>query len=298
MLKDQIKIAIKKVKNATPVTTRKRIKDALKDIRKVRNKVFQKYFGRSVTKQEIIEGLTDLGIEKGDIVFVHSSLSRIGMVDGGSETILQALFDVVGREGTVGAPTFWGLTRNYLAGNTTYDVKNSKSILGSFTEIIRKHPESKRSLHPTHSAAFIGPKAEFLVKNHHHDKTPFGPNSPYRKLILEGGKILLFGVEVEYMTSLHTIEDSIENFPVKVYTSEPLIFNVVDENGNHHEVPAYLHCPEAAKLRNSLKLVPYFVKNKIFTKTQIGFGTVKIVNAETLHNTLTELYQNGITMYK
>lgn len=58
-----------------------------------------------VTYSEIMTGLNQNGIETGFSIMVHSSLSSFGRVDGGAETVIQALQDVVGEAGTIIAPT-------------------------------------------------------------------------------------------------------------------------------------------------------------------------------------------------
>ena len=41
--------------------------------------------------RELIEtGLRDLGLAAGDVVILHSSLSSLGRVDGGAETVVNA----------------------------------------------------------------------------------------------------------------------------------------------------------------------------------------------------------------
>ena len=59
-----------------------------------------------VTKDDISQGLVDLGLKAGDLLMVHSSLSSIGFVERGPETIVDCLLDVVGSEGTLVVPTF------------------------------------------------------------------------------------------------------------------------------------------------------------------------------------------------
>lgn len=58
----------------------------------------------NITKQDIINGLLDLGLKSGDEIEVHSSLSSFGYVDGGAETVISALKDVVGENGSIFMP--------------------------------------------------------------------------------------------------------------------------------------------------------------------------------------------------
>jgi Aminoglycoside N3'-acetyltransferase len=54
-----------------------------------------------VTSHQITRGLRALGLMRGVVVAVHSSLSAFGWVEGGASTVIQALMDVVGPEGTI-----------------------------------------------------------------------------------------------------------------------------------------------------------------------------------------------------
>ena len=51
---------------------------------------------KTFTQKDIVDDLKRLGLERGAAVEVHSSLSRIGMVEGGAPTVIRALMEVVG----------------------------------------------------------------------------------------------------------------------------------------------------------------------------------------------------------
>lgn len=59
-----------------------------------------------VTSADIAQGLRRVGLGKGDLVVVHSSLSAFGYVEGGADGVITALLETVGEEGTVAMPTF------------------------------------------------------------------------------------------------------------------------------------------------------------------------------------------------
>ena len=99
------------------------------------------------------------------------------------------------------------------------------------------------------------------------------------------------------MTSLHTIEDLISDFPVKIYLKEPMNFQVINENRKTIHIKSYIHCPQAAKKRNSLKLIPYFKQNNLIKECELGLGSVKLISAKELEETLLSLFKEGITMY-
>ena len=59
-----------------------------------------------VTRDEIYRGLWDTGLHDGDVVLVHSAMRTLGRVQGGGNTVVSALLDVIGERGTLVVPTF------------------------------------------------------------------------------------------------------------------------------------------------------------------------------------------------
>ena len=60
---------------------------------------------RPITKDDFLCAFDALGLEKGSTLMVHSSLSKFGYVCGGAQTVIEALLETVGEEGTVMMPT-------------------------------------------------------------------------------------------------------------------------------------------------------------------------------------------------
>lgn len=153
----------------------------------------------ALTRDELRGGFRGLGLDSGDGVLVHSSLSSLGRVDGGAETVVDALRDAVGDDGTVMMPTFTRYDR-------PYDPDTSPSTVGAITEAFRKRPAAVRSTHPTKSVAAIGPNATSLVDDHDL-RNSIGPGSPIHRLIDERcGAILLLGVDHTSNSTLHVAE--------------------------------------------------------------------------------------------
>lgn len=152
-----------------------------------------------VTKQDIVEGLGQIGLAGGDLVQVHSSLSALGHVIGGAEAVVDALLEVVGPGGTVMMPTF-------LHGSCdVFDAWHSPSRNGAISEALRLRPESRRSRHPTHPYGAIGREADWLTEGVALELT-FGPESPLGRLSTAGGKVLLLGVGMRANTAAHVGE--------------------------------------------------------------------------------------------
>lgn len=161
----------------------------------------------TVTRQDIVVGLRELGVEAGDSIMVHSSLKSFGLVDGGPDAVVDALLDAVGPGGLAIAPA---LTATFVdsrdTGGLVFDPATTPSRVGIVTETFRRRPEARRSTHPTHSIAAIGPRAEELVATREEGST-FDIEGPYRRLIDWGAKIVFLGVYPVCNTTLHVIED-------------------------------------------------------------------------------------------
>lgn len=184
--------------------------------------------------KKIIEQLNELGIKKGDKLLVHSSYKSLGKVEGGVMTVINALKDAVGEEGTLMLPTF---TYDYVhKNNPVFDVRYTASNVGYITETFRHTEGVKRSLHPTHSLAVWGKDKEYYVENHHLDKACVGENSPIYKLKNSGGKILMLGCGLYNNTILHGIEVFYKPpYSMAVDYSKPEFhreYSCIDENDN------------------------------------------------------------------
>ncbi len=149
-----------------------------------------------VTRAGIVEGLRRIGLREGDVVQVHSSLSAFGHVEGGPPTVVSALLDVLGPAGTLMMPTF-----NH-GRYDLFDIRTTPSVNGAITEALRTHQLARRSMHPTHAYAAIGPIADWLVQGHLEAGT-FGDRSPLGKLAMLGGSVLLLGVGMNANTAAH-----------------------------------------------------------------------------------------------
>ena len=57
-----------------------------------------------VTKKEFKDALIKLGVKKGMTLEVHSSLSSFGKLEGGAETVIDTLKEIVTSEGSIFMP--------------------------------------------------------------------------------------------------------------------------------------------------------------------------------------------------
>ncbi len=193
----------------------------------------------SVDAKIIHDGLRNLGVQSGDRVLVHSSLSKFGYVEGGPETVILALLHTVGPEGTVLVPTLTGTRRDGPKHPPRFDVRTTPCWTGRIPETLRQWPGAVRSLGPTHSVAALGADARRLLVGHEDCRTPCGPGSPYVKLAEARGKIVFFGMTLRSNTTFHSAEE-LADVPYHLQP-EPTRCRIIDETGRVLERECVLH---------------------------------------------------------
>jgi len=197
-----------------------------------------------VTPTSLARDLSALGVRPGMLLNVHSALSRLGWVVGGAQGVIQALLDVLGREGTLMMPShsaqlsnpanwrrppapqrWWEIIR---AEMPAYDPHRTPTrFMGAIAETFRSWPDVLRSAHPQTSHAACGPLAAAIVAEHPLDCL-FGDASPIGKLYALDGHVLLLGVGHGNNTVLHLAEHR-ARFPSKTHHTEgaPLVIDGV-----------------------------------------------------------------------
>jgi aminoglycoside 3-N-acetyltransferase len=186
-----------------------------------------------VTLEDLVEGFRRVGVQRGDVVYCHSSLSRFGYVEGGAETVIDALLEVVGDEGTLAMPAgTYSLKRE----GSVFDVRSSPSELGAITEAFRRRA-THRSHHLTESVCALGRLAKELTETH--SATPCGAESPFRKFIYLDAQILLLGVPHNNNTTFEAIEEWIA--PEYVRFREIKNAFIIDEDGVKKPLPTKVH---------------------------------------------------------
>ena len=168
------------------------------------------------TRETLAQDLRRLGVEPGDIVFVHSSFKSLGKVDGGAGTVIAAMEDALGPEGLLLMPSF-NLVEQELRVDS-WDPATTPSTVGWLTEFFRCMPGTFRSDHYSHSVAARGKGAEPFVAGHRRreglpapwDREPwgrtYGTDSPMLKACDADGKLLMLGVDYHSSTYVHVVE--------------------------------------------------------------------------------------------
>ena len=161
----------------------------------------------SVTREDIITGLRQLGLRAGDGVMVHSSLSSFGPVTGGAQTVIDALMEVITPQGTLLMPSF-NHGHAFEEGSPGYfHPGKTATTNGAIPDLFWRMSGVNRSLDPTHAVAAWGKHSQRYTQFHHRTLT-MGPHSPLGLLYEENGYGLLLGVTYDANTFHHVVEMS------------------------------------------------------------------------------------------
>jgi aminoglycoside 3-N-acetyltransferase len=175
-----------------------------------------------VTIDSMASDLRGLGVEAGETLLVHGSLSALGWVCGGAPAVVDALQRVVGVDGTVVMPTHSPGNRDPTnmesppVPESWYDTiregmpPHRPAVTptqgrGAIAECFRSCPGVRRSDHPQHSFAAWGSDARFVTEDHSLSHS-LGEGSPLARVYDLDGDVLFLGTTHATNTSLHLAE--------------------------------------------------------------------------------------------
>ncbi len=230
-----------------------------------------------VIREDIVAGLRAIGLPVGAVALVHSSLSSFGRVADGADTVVEALVQAVGPEGTVLVPTFTGSSALGPENPPHFDVRLTPAWTGTIPETFRQRHDARRSLHPTHSVAAIGPETADLLRDHQLSPTPCGMETPFGRLAgREDGYVVFLGVGLQCNTTFHHVE---EVTGVAYHMQEaPVEATIVDYDGQTRLARLRLH--RYGPRRNFGRPEPYFLAKGIEQLGRIGNCTVRILRVK------------------
>lgn len=195
------------------------------------------------TVSSIAADLTRLGVEPGMVLVVHSSLSKLGWVNGGPVAVIQALEEVLTPEGTLVMPThssdlsdpahwvnppipesWWQTVRDTMP---AFDpALTPTSWMGIIPETFRKQTGVVRSNHPQSSLAAWGSHARAITAGHG-QILGVDEHLPLDRVYDLGGWVLLLGVGHGNNTSLHIAEGRAKIPRTKVRNGAPILVDGV-----------------------------------------------------------------------
>lgn len=212
------------------------------------------------TIDSLSHDLSGLGIQLGSTVMVHSSLGKIGWTVGGPVSVVRALLDVLGSEGTLVMPaespnlldpSDWNDPRvkaewheAIRATLPVFDPLTTPTTMGAIAEAFRTYPRTQRSNHPIVSVCANGPLAGEITHEHSLEFCE-GRGTPFEKLYNLDAQTLLLGVGFNRCTSLHYAESLVpqrrtttHSYPMNVNGERVWVENIdmANDDGVHFPI--------------------------------------------------------------
>lgn len=185
-----------------------------------------------LSREELVKELGYLGVKEGQIIEVHADLSAFDFVIGGARTVVDALLETAGRNGTIlmagetkdnSEPSEWEsskcepyMYKSIREAIPPYDSRNSDlSDRGAITENFRHRSGVVTTSHPQVSYAAWGRYAKLLC-NHQSLNYPLAEESPAARIYELKGYALLMGCDFDSLTSLHLAEYRTDDRPIHI----------------------------------------------------------------------------------
>ena len=156
-----------------------------------------------VTEQQLKQALAELGVKKGMILEVHSSLSSFGELEGGAVTVINTLKELVTEEGSIFMPAL-RLSREL-------ELTDADKRLGITVKIKILDPDAEKTAMGAVADTFRRMPGTFTGRDTistsgwgKHGREALKGGLGFA--VHNGGKALLLGVDIYKLTAMHYVE--------------------------------------------------------------------------------------------
>lgn len=235
---------------------------------------------------DLVGALAHCGVTNGSTLMVHSSWLAFNGFRGKPADMVRALKQSVGPKGLLvmtSMPYHNMSSAQWLAKGKPLDVRRSPSMMGLLSEAFRRSEGVVRSLSATHPLLAWGQGAAEFIAGHEYTDRPFGPTSPFQKLV--GRNAIILGLDAPFstFTFTHYVEDQlVDTLPVPLYEPEPLDATVLDGEGKLLNQRVRVLAAQANDLRREHRLVDFLKQRKLLNARRIGHTALLWINARDL----------------
>lgn len=208
--------------------------------------------------QRFLALLERLGVQSGDVLYVHTSYSRVAHLGIMVPEVIDGLLETVGANGTVVMPSFaWNLDKSqrpwkgysdYFHTCPSFDVIRTPANIGVVPERFRHHPNAKRSLSYWWSVCAVGKHASEVTEGQQRVEEPYGPHSSFGLLRRLQAKIVGLGVSTNTNSLALTADHELGfRHPHQIFTGEPRPGVVIDASRRRLETASFWLLPEVVR---------------------------------------------------
>ena len=264
-------------------------------------------FRTGIDGERLAADLRRAGICPGDLIFVHSSLSKLGNIIGGPAVVVAALQDAVTESGTLVMPSYGSAADVFdaMRRNEITDLRKARSLTGAITEAFRQQSGVVRSSHPFSSVCAWGRHAEFITAGHHLDPRICHSNSPLARVHEMGGKVVGMGVTLGPVSFYHVVEDTWPQFPIDPYVTPGEVLTYIDGLGKEvtREVRHYADKWRQVRIDGDGGLwirevfTRHFVGVGALGRCRVGEADSWTIEARRFYDEVKALAERGLTIY-
>lgn len=251
------------------------------------------------TEQQFDELLSaTLGIHEGGLYMIHSSLNKLKL-DFPSMKVLHMLQEKVGKDGTLMFLTTSKAESemDFLNGDQVFNRRRTPTGVGLLSELARRMPGARRSMHPTKSVCAVGPLTKELTTGHDLSPYPFDRTSPYGKFVERKGTVIGLGVTPFNLSIAHCVEDFMkEEFPHPKYLG-PHTVECIDYDGSTRMVTVLASNPNVMAAGTCMNFFDRYISEDILQRHVFhGQDFFRCDSASLIRKMLT-LAKEGKTIY-
>jgi aminoglycoside 3-N-acetyltransferase len=239
-----------------------------------------------------------LGIQKGSVVFIHSSVDALN-INFPVYRLLEILLETVSEDGILVFPAwhFTGRAEDYLNKGLVFDVRRSPSVLGLLSELARRHPDATRSIHPFNSIVAIGKHAREIVGEHGNSIYPCDETSPYYKIMKYNGIITGIGVDTNFISFVHCPEDVLKKqFPIKTRLDQVFEAKVKLKDGSLKIIKTLAAHPQI-KNNDITGFMNKYIKKSVCKNFTVKGNRFFVARSKELFDSIVDLSKENKTIY-
>ncbi len=260
----------------------------------LKKKVGKVIYRKSYSSKDIVAIMQELGMKKGSVVCIHSSMKEFYNFKGTAEELINEILSVIGEEGTLVMPAYPIGNNNP---NYIFDIEKDKTAAGYLAETFRKYKGVKRSLNVQHSVCAIGKMADYLIKDHLNCHDCWDKNSPYYRMCELDALVFNLGMPREFFgTFSHCVESVLQYehpYWAQFFKTQK-VYKYYDENKNIQQYTAYTSTLE--RRMRSKNITKYFTDEHYRIK-KISNLEIKVFYSRAALDKMIELGRKGISRF-
>lgn len=250
---------------------------------------------------QLIRRLRQIGVTEGSTLVVHSSWLADNGFQGKPADLVKAFKAAVGETGLLvmtSLPYQNMSSAQWLASGKPMNVRRSPSMMGLVSEVFRRSEGVRRSLSATHPLLAWGRDAESFVAGHEDSDRPFGPTSPFARLLERDAIVLGFDAPFHTFTFHMFVEDQFaDRLPLPLYEPELHSGKVIDYDGNEHTQTVRVPSTLANRHRRLDRLIAHHEQNGALRRARLGNTRLVWIRATAMLQGVRELVDSGRHFY-